>query len=779
MELGLQDTEIQRYEPSKWEKTKTWLTNRYVTRNARDHLVWRTATGSTALFGSLSMLAAVLGMPTGLGTAIDIIIFLAINAAAMSIAAILLSFLLNLMYLPLPRRFTAVWIFVLVETYIILYFAELGIMMSIVVSLAFTLAGAFAGILLGLLFKMRIKPGSKALLAFGFACLIAFGYVFIDWPGPAAVPQRESTFNDQLADSVVSLDLPNPAEQGAFTFQAFTYGSGQDKHRAIFADEVGVKTTPVDASAHISKWSSLKTKFWGFDEHDLPLNGRVWMPEGDGPFPIALMVHGNHLMEDFSDGGYGYLGEMLASKGIIAVSVDENFLNYSVWSGIPNNDMKVRAWLLLKHLQQIKQLNDSAGNPFSDRVDLDKVALIGHSRGGQAVAMAADAMRWFKEDKTMNSLKDISIQSVIAIAPTDKQVDDKSARLTDVNYLTLQGARDADVNNFYGDRQYGRTAFTEQSDKFKAALYIADANHSQFNSDWGRMDERPPGGLFLNRQDLLEAEEQRQISKVYVSAFLQATLLGDESYKPLFKDYRTGLAWLPETAYVNRYEQSAFTEIARYDDGKRKTVLKDGGKATATGMKEWQIESAEDRDGKNKGTKGIELEWNKPGAQYELELSPKTSIEAEGLTEGNLVFSMANLERDLASQVVAEDEAETSNAANDADAAAADTGLPPLPAVEIELTTVNGESVELVLDDIMPVAPPAYTAFMNLSWLEERIKEEKYKEATEPVFQTYVLPIDEFGTEGKPILAQEISRITFRFVSESGKVMLDDIGFMP
>ena len=86
------------------------------------------------------------------------------------------------------------------------------------------------------------------------------------------------------------------------------------------------QSTAVDASAYITKWSNLKTKFWGFDEHALPLNGRVWMPEGEGPFPLALIVHGNHLMEDFSDGGYGYIGELLASKGIIAVSVDENFL---------------------------------------------------------------------------------------------------------------------------------------------------------------------------------------------------------------------------------------------------------------------------------------------------------------------------------------------------------------------------------------------------------------------------------------------------------------------
>jgi dienelactone hydrolase len=776
MELGLQETEEQQLlELSKWQKTKTWLNIRYTTRNARDHFVWRIAAGSTASFGSLSMLAAVLGMPTGLGTAIDIIAFLAINAAAMSLAAVLLSFLLNLMYLPLPRRFTSVWLYVAVETYLILYFAELGILMSIIFSLAFTLSGALAGCLLGFLIKMRIRSGSKAILAFCFACVIAVCFVYMDWPGPAPLPQRESVQHDQIAaGSVAVLDAPNPAEQGKLAFQAFSYGSGKDKHRAIFADEADMLSAAVDASAYITNWSSLKTRFWGFDEHALPLNGRVWMPEGAGPFPIALIVHGNHLMEDFSDGGYGYLGEMLASKGIIAVSVDENFLNYSVWSGIPNNDMKVRAWVLLKHLQQIKQFNESTGNPFTNRVDLERVALIGHSRGGQAVAMAADAERWFKDDKTLNSLKGAAIKSVIAIAPTDKQVDDKSARLTEVNYLTLQGARDADVNNFYGDRQFSRTTFEEQSGKFKAALYIADANHSQFNSEWGRMDERPPGGLFLNRHNLLEADEQRQISKVYVSAFLQATLLGDERYQPLFKDYRTGLAWLPDTMYTNRYEESTFTEITRFDDGKRKTVLKDGGKASASGMKEWQIVSAEDRDGKNKGTKGMELEWGMPGAEYELEIphSLRTELD-DGIAEGNLVFSMANLERDLIVKEEADGKVEVTNDTE------MDMELPPLPEIEIELTTSDGESRELELADIMPVSPPAYTAFMSLSWLEERMKEEKYNESNEPVFQTYVLPIEEFGTEEKAIAAQDISRITFRFVNGPGKVMIDDIGFMP
>ena len=63
------------------------------------------------------------------------------------------------------------------------------------------------------------------------------------------------------------------------------------------------------------------------DEKHLPVNARVWYPDGPGPFPLVLIVHGNHDMRKFSDPGYAYLGEHLASRGFILASIDENFLN--------------------------------------------------------------------------------------------------------------------------------------------------------------------------------------------------------------------------------------------------------------------------------------------------------------------------------------------------------------------------------------------------------------------------------------------------------------------
>ncbi|CAM4520322.1 dienelactone hydrolase [Paenibacillus endophyticus] len=754
---------------SRRKRTYAWIKSRFAARNERNGYSSRVAKGSLVFFASLAMLAAVLGMPTGFGIGIDILVFLSVNFIAMSVAVELVSFLFALMYVPLPRKLMAAFIYAAVETYLILYFAEFGIIMAILFSVIFTLIGLGMGYLLALFMHLKIRPINKAAIGLLFAAAFVITYTAADWTGPAATPQRELA----EASGIVLPDAVNPAEKGAYAVQAFTYGSGYDKHRKMFGENIDIQSVQVDASSYITKWSKLKTWFWGFDERELPLNGRVWMPKGDGPFPLTLIVHGNHLMEDFSDGGYGYLGELLASKGIIAVSVDENFLNYSVWSGIPNNDMKVRAWVLLKHLQQIKSFHAAQGNPLSGQVDFGQVALIGHSRGGQAVAMAADADRWFSKDQTLDSLSDIAIQSVVAIAPTDKQVDDKSARLSGVNYLTLQGARDADVNNFYGDRQYGRTTFSNDSNRFKAALYIADANHSQFNSAWGRMDERPPGGLFLNRKELLQADEQRLISKVYVSAFLQATLLGESSYKPLFADYRYGLAWLPETSYSNRYEASDFEAVTRYDDGQGKTLLKSGGMAAVSGMTNWNITAAEDRDGNNKGTKGMELEWDAAGAQYELELPVHTRLQDDDTTRTKLVFSMANLERDIMAEKIAD-----ASEAVDGDQSHV-SELPPLPAVEIEVTTSEGERAEVELAELMPVTPPAYTSFMTYSWLEDRMKNKKYKESTEPVFQTFTLPLEQFGTDNTTIAVNEIKTITFRFLDGPGKIMLDDIGFAP
>ena len=61
-------------------------------------------------------------------------------------------------------------------------------------------------------------------------------------------------------------------------------------------------------------------------------------------------------------------------------------------------------------------------------------------------------------------------------------------------------------------------------------------------------------------------EEQLTVGKVYISAFLQATLLGKNEYRSLFKDFRSGLEWLPQTIYLNQYEDSNWQTIADFEE---------------------------------------------------------------------------------------------------------------------------------------------------------------------------------------------------------------------
>lgn len=774
---------------SRARKAADWFKKRHALRLKREGFVTRFAAGVCVLFSTISMSLAVLGMPTGLGVWIDMAIFLSANVILMLLLGYAISSLLAFLYIPLPRRLAAYWLYTAAQCAVVLYFTELGIFISILFGIAYAFAALLVGLLFGFVLNLKVPLAAKAAMAVAAAVLVAAVPVYSGWPAPVKQPERVGAASEDRAEQLLEpgrIEADNPAEIGPYKVNAFSYGSGTDKHRKLFGQAVDVVTEPIDASDYITSWSKLKTMFWGFDQRSLPLNGRVWMPEGEGPFPLVLIVHGNHLMEYFSDGGYAYLGELLASRGMIAVSVDANYMNYSVWSSLPNDDMKVRGWLLLKHLQQIQTLAGRQDTPFNGKVDWDKIGLIGHSRGGQAVAIAADAGRLFEDDESLASIRELSIQSVIAIAPTDKLIDNKSAQLTDTNYFTIQGAMDADVNNFYGERQYSRVAFSDESERFKAALYLSHANHSQFNTDWGTMDERLPGGLFLNRADLMSPEDQREIAKVFISAFLEATLHGRMEYKALFQDYRSGLQWLPPTDYVSRYEGADFVRVIQFD-GYNRLV----NQTTYEGMVVGTKEKPKDRDGNSKGTTGMSLQWEEPGAIYELELSPIAARELEKVEEGSLVFSLSNLEWDLVSDE--EDEEAPSDSADTApdieasNTSSGDKELPPLPSIEVVLTTESGEELSVELDQFMSVPEPAYTSFLKMGFLEDRIKNNKYSNPVESVYQTFIIPIELFGMEAEeteeegdsPIALQEISGIQFRFQSERGKVMLDDIGFLP
>ncbi|WP_055105623.1 poly(ethylene terephthalate) hydrolase family protein [Paenibacillus ihumii] len=713
-----------------------------------DSAFWRIALAGPWGAAMFVFALAALGMPTGLGALADIIVFISLGTVGLFITAHMAAVLLAVLGLPLPRLYAGVVMYALTVIFFI-FWQDHDAVISAAASGILTLAGIAAGIVISLLYsRIGRRLRFYAAAALGLLCVLTALWI-------ADSPVARS---DMAAKHAEPIPAENPAKPGSYGYTRFDYGSGKDYWRKEFGRETDLITPPVDASAYIKKWPAFRTRYWGFDQSALPLNGRVWMPEGNGPFPLVLMVHGNHLMEDFSDEGYGYLGELLASRGFIAVSVDENYLNYSVWTGIPDNDMKVRAWILLKHLQQIDKFAEDQATPFYQKVNFDQIGLIGHSRGGQAVAMTKDAGRWFSEDETLSNLERYNIQAVIAISPTDKKVDGGLARIRDVSYLAIQGARDADVIDFDGDRQYIRTSFTKPSPHFKASIYIADANHSQFNTEWGFRDISYPKGIFLSQSEIMGPKEQREIAKIYVSAFLESTLHGEQSYRALFQDYRSGLHWLPAgTEYFNRFESANFYKLAWYDDDLNRVTLPDGGLARGEKLT-WVEEEVKNRKAVSKGTRGVTLEWaaREDGAPASYSLTWNASFLPGAMTKTPevLSFSLADRSFELSDPTASTAELE----------------------VEVELLSTNDESARILLSDHAEITRPPDIAFTIHPWVEKRLSNGKYKHPQEAVFQTVLLPLSEFKKMNERLDLSSLKEITFYLSGGPGKIMLDDIG---
>jgi len=719
----------------------------------RDTPGWMAASAGVAVVWTAAVAVSALGIPTGLGYGFDATLLIAASLFGLWAGGAALAYLFSLARLPVPRLFFGVFLTSASGMSYALADTGMGWAGPVVAAVATGLGAAAGGLVMAIAGARRNPLRSAAAVA----AAAAPGSLLT--AGTPLVPDGEPellTVDDRIveAEAIAEPDdagAPD-AGPGPYKYTLFTYGSGTDRHRAEFGEGAAVVTRTADARRIHPKWSPIRSRFWGFGTSRLPLNGRVWMPEGDGPFPLVLIVHGNHLMEDFSDEGYAYLGERLASRGFIAVSVDENFLNYSVWSGIPKPDMKLRSWLLLRHLTEIVELSRTPGNPFSGRVDPGKIGLVGHSRGGQAAAMAADHTRWFADDPALDAIGgEIRIVSVAAIAPTDMPVDGKLAELRGVNYLTIHGSRDADLQNFYGDQQYVRTALNGREDRFKAEIYIEGANHGQFNTSWGRFDLSMPAGMLLNTRDLMDADAQRVAAASYIAAFMEATLRGRDEFRSVFSDPEIRQSYASGAVVFGRYEAGDYAAISRFEHSDTRH-LRDGVAAEAQGMAEWKHAEALNRDGKGRGYKGLLLAWE-DDARYAITLDERFRQTAGWERAGAIALSLADLSHELP-----ESGAYT---------------------VEIEVEGADGRTARLPLDRFGVLKSPPRVTYTIHRFLERRLENGKYKADVEPVFETFIVPLDAFGDMLPGLAAGGIRSVALRVEGGPGKLMMDDIGFYP
>jgi hypothetical protein len=212
------------------------------------------------------------------------------------------------------------------------------------------------------------------------------------------------------------LTAPDPSQRGSHAVRTLYYGSGTDKNRPVFKDSVTIKTASVDGSklADVPGRPGRIARSTGASGSTrCPSTGASGIRMAPARSPRADRAR-QPQHEGLLGSGYGYLGELLASRGFIMASVDENFLNGGI-----SRENDARGWMLLQHLKQWRRFNDSTGSPLQGKVDMNRIALMGHSRGGEAIAVAASFNRLtnYPDDATIKFDFNFNIKSLVAIAP--------------------------------------------------------------------------------------------------------------------------------------------------------------------------------------------------------------------------------------------------------------------------------------------------------------------------------------------------------------------------
>lgn len=230
---------------------------------------------------------------------------------------------------------------------------------------------------------------------------------------------------------------------------------------------------------------------------DTTLYGVVRHPValGEGPFPLVLVLHGNHgncrspsdPNDDFCSTsidhecafagqltapnaeGYDYMLDTLAAQGYVTVSISGNAMNCR------DDFIFERAQLIVEHLRRWSDWQGGAGDlggVFGGALDLSRVGLVGHSRGGDAVSNVPGVL-------DAAPIPGLQVVSVFAVAPTDFH----DVVVRDTNLAVLLPACDGDVSSLAGLQHYDRSVGYFDGVEHAQVLYVG-ANHNFFNTEW-------------------------------------------------------------------------------------------------------------------------------------------------------------------------------------------------------------------------------------------------------------------------------------------------------
>jgi len=300
-----------------------------------------------------------------------------------------------------------------------------------------------------------------------------------------------------------------------------------------------------------------------------------------GPYPLVLFIHGNHwscyehrrvtYRWPCEEGwkplpnyiGYDYIASDLASYGYIVVSISANGVNV-LGNRVDDTGMHQRGELVIKHIDLWKMWTTTGGGPFGTtfvgRVDLSRIGVMGHSRGGEGAVYSVIVDR--------KRPVPYGIDAVLALAP----VDFTRATINDVSLAVVLPYCDGDVSDLQGVHFFDDTRYLVPGDPtMKATVTVLGANHDFFNTVWSPHNGYPGAwdDGWYGCPGRLTQKQERQVGLTYISGFFRRYLGNDVSLDPMW----TGATTPPEIApaqtlvsYLAPDIASQRMDVDRFDD---------------------------------------------------------------------------------------------------------------------------------------------------------------------------------------------------------------------
>jgi hypothetical protein len=289
----------------------------------------------------------------------------------------------------------------------------------------------------------------------------------------------------------------------------------------------------------------------------LEVLGEVTYPEASLPsgskFPLVMFLHGRHptcySSSDWfgewpcpegtrpipSHSGYRYVTDVLASQGYVAVSISANGINGQDWDASDGGAL-ARSRLVRHHLSLWAMWNKDGGDPwggstFKNKVDINRVVLVGHSRGGEGVNRAAIEA---------SASDPYTIVGLVSYGPTafGFQV------TPDVHSATILPTCDGDVYDLQGQAYVDYSRDIASSPALRSAVIAVGANHNYFNTEWTPgLAVAPAWDDWWNSEDAvcgstsgivrLTPAEQQKVGAAYTLALVRLAVKQETAMLPL------------------------------------------------------------------------------------------------------------------------------------------------------------------------------------------------------------------------------------------------------